>query len=203
METGYKISSEAVKKATGKGWDEWVSTLDKAGMAAKSHKEIAQWVYSKYGDEKKNGFGGWWSQGVTVGYEYAKGKRTVGETTQGVEIGVSRTIAKNAEELWNLATSKAGMNVWLGTFAELEPGTTYRTRDGATGEVRTVKEGSRIRLTWQPKDWAKPSTLQLYFEPKDGKTSLVFHHEKLPSLKERPKMKKHWQLALDRLEELC
>lgn len=202
METGYKISSEAVKKATGKGWDEWVSLLDKAGMADMSHKEIAQWMYEKYGDENKGGFGGWWCQGVTVGYEYAKGRRKVGETTQGVEIGVSKTIARSAEELWNLATSKAGMNVWLGTYVELKPGAAYRTSDGTVGEIRTVKEGFRIRLTWQPKEWAKPSTLQLYFDPKDNKTSLGFHHEKLPSLKERLKMKKHWQFALDRLSEL-
>jgi hypothetical protein len=61
------------------------------------------------------------------------------------------------------------------------------------------KEGERIRVTYQPKDWAKPSTLQLYFEPSGNKTALTFHQEKLPSLKHRTVMKKHWQVVLTKL----
>lgn len=38
------ISSQALKKATGKGWDEWIRLLDKEGAAKMTHKEIARFI---------------------------------------------------------------------------------------------------------------------------------------------------------------
>lgn len=37
-----KISTEAVKKATGKSWDEWIKLLDKLDADKLTHKEIAK-----------------------------------------------------------------------------------------------------------------------------------------------------------------
>jgi len=69
------ISSIAVKKATGKSWDDWVKAIDNLGGEKLSHKEIARILYDK--GYIKNG---WWCQMVTVGYEYAKRRRIVGQT---------------------------------------------------------------------------------------------------------------------------
>jgi len=35
------VGSEAVERATGKGWDEWLRVLDRAGAKTMTHKEIA------------------------------------------------------------------------------------------------------------------------------------------------------------------
>jgi uncharacterized protein YndB with AHSA1/START domain len=197
----YKITSEAVVKATGKNWDEWVKIIDKEGGDKMSHKEIARMLYDK-GYVKS----GWWCQSVTVGYEYAKGRRSVGETnSQGVEIGVSKTFNVGSEKLWDLVFSNEGLKFWLGGLSDfvLEPEFVFQTSNGTKGEIRTLKKGERIRMSFHPKEFEKPSTLQLYFEKTgEDKTRLGFHQEKLKDIKTREQMKKHWEKVLEELYNL-
>lgn len=210
-----KTSSEAVTKATGKTWDEWVELLDKEGAKAMSHKEIAQMLHDKKLIKKPSGWPagrsfseGWWSQMVTVGYEYAKGRRVLGETSQvGFEVGTQRILPINQKKLWDLVLSKKGLEVWLGKVKdfELKVGFHYKTADGTEGEVRTFKKGEKIRLTWKPKDWKKASTLQItLFCPRNtmDKTNLHFHHEKLASAKIRAQMRDKWKEALHKLGQI-
>lgn len=201
-----KITTEAVEKATGKGWDAWVELIDKSGAEKKTHKEIAQWLWGE-----KLIANGWWCQMVTVGYEYAKGRRTLGETESvGYEIGVSKTLQISTEKLWKILMSPEGVSIWLGKADfKLEKGFLYETANKTSGEIRTIDPGIRIRLTYQIKPDAKPSTLQMYLmangkynsrETNSTKTSLRFHHEKLQDNKEREAMKKHWQEILKKIE---
>jgi uncharacterized protein YndB with AHSA1/START domain len=193
-----RVSDEAVKKATGKTWDEWVVLLDKAGAQKMTHTEIAQWL-----EDKKHIKSSWWCQMVTVGYEYAKGRRIVGETADvGFEIGVTKTLPISKKQAWDLLMSPAGMKTWLGKAVKLEKGQTYTAAEGTTGEIRTLKPGERVRLTWQPKEFKQPSTLQVTVIPSGQKTSIRFHHEKLSSKKAREDMRRHWQQVLNKLQEL-
>ena len=59
------ISSEAVEKATGRSWPQWIASLNAAGAKSMEHKAIAEMVSEKFG------VGPWWCQMVTVGYEQA------------------------------------------------------------------------------------------------------------------------------------
>ena len=61
------VSDDAVRSATGKGWDEWFAILDAAGAVAWKHPDIARWVAGEFG------ISGWWAQSVTVGFERARG----------------------------------------------------------------------------------------------------------------------------------
>jgi len=194
------VSSEAVEKATGKTWDEWVTLLDKEGANSLSHKDIARLLY-----DKKYIKSGWWCQMVAVGYEQAQGKRVVGETANtGFEIGVRKTLPIPAKQAWDLITSEKGLSKWLGgvSHIKLEPGYSYKTKNSTKGEIRTLKNGTRIRLTWQPKGWAKVSTLQVYVEEKGDKCSIGFHQEHLDSEKTREKMRRHWQEVLEHLNTM-
>src|SRR4051812_42123691 len=56
------MSDDAVSKATGRTWTDWVKVLDAARAAEKPHRAIASYVSSL-------GTPSWWSQMVTVGYE--------------------------------------------------------------------------------------------------------------------------------------
>src|SRR4051812_42678787 len=51
------ISTAAVAKATGHGWDYWLKALDKLGAAQLPHKQIVEAVYDKLGLRKN-----WWVQ---------------------------------------------------------------------------------------------------------------------------------------------
>ena len=46
-----RMSDEAVKQATGRTWPQWFALMDKAGCAAKSHKEIVAFLQRKWAKE--------------------------------------------------------------------------------------------------------------------------------------------------------
>jgi len=41
-------SDEAVRKATGKGWSQWLALLDRKKATQMSHREIGQFLREKY-----------------------------------------------------------------------------------------------------------------------------------------------------------
>lgn len=198
--TQRKISDAAVRKATGKGWNEWFALLDSEGADALPHKQVAQMLH-----EKGYITSGWWCQMVTVEYERARGKRVLGGTEKaGFQIGVQKTLPLTAEDAWNLITQPEGLALWLGTVSDLrwEKRAAYETAEGTRGEIRSFTPGKLVRLTWQPAGFAAPSTLQVYLEPSGKKTAVLFHQEKLDSAATREQMRAHWREVLQRLAEL-
>ena len=198
-----RVSDEAVRNATGKEWDTWFARLDEAGAETMRHKEIAALLLTPdhLGPEER-----WWAQTITVAYEHARGRRVLGQTAgAGFEIGVQKTLPAEAERLWQLLVSAEGMRIWLGDVAEafpLQPGLAYETRDGTTGEVRSVQPGEKLRLTWKPADWAAPSTVQIYLQAKGERTAVRFHQEKLESAEQRALMKNRWRAVLEALSNV-
>jgi uncharacterized protein YndB with AHSA1/START domain len=191
-----RISTESVREATGRGWDDWLKTLDDAGAEDWDHKEIVAYLKREHGEATSS----WWRQSITVGYEQARGKRVVGETADtGFQVGVQRSVDATVAEAWELITSRP--ELWLGegasvTFAE---GTRYQT-PGAGGEIRVVKPGDRLRLSWQPQEWSAPATLQLTLsESESGKTVIQAHLEKLPDADAREATRTRWREALERI----
>ncbi len=71
------MSDAAIRGGTGRGWDEWLALLDAWGGTSKTHPEIATFLNEVHGVD------GWWAQGVTVGYERARGMRAVGQLPDG------------------------------------------------------------------------------------------------------------------------
>ncbi|MFD4422654.1 DUF4287 domain-containing protein [Agromyces sp. NPDC058484] len=81
------VGDEAVLAATGRGRDEWFALLDEAGAGAWKHRQIASWLVGEHGVD------GWWAQGITVGFEQARGIRRPGQRQDGTfEASVSRTV---------------------------------------------------------------------------------------------------------------
>jgi uncharacterized protein YndB with AHSA1/START domain len=128
-------------------------------------------------------------------------KRPTG-LTRGVgwEIGVSRTVAFPLEEVWTFLTSPEGSAVWLGAGVQHldEPGQTYQTSAGTSGEIRSFHPHDRIRLTWQPPDWTHDSTVQVTVSSAGaGRTMVRFHQERLAEADEREQQRAHWRAVLD------
>lgn len=189
-----RISDDAVRRATGRGWDEWTGWLDERGAAAMSHKEIVALLRGPGAVAS-----GWWQQSVAVAYERAKGLRVEGRAPDvGFEIGVSRTVPLPADEAWRRLTGPDGVRVWLGDLPGLrfEAGERYRLSDGTTGEVRVVVAGERLRVTRRPEGWARAATVQLRVTPKGGRSVVAFHEEHLPSVEEREARRAHFQAAI-------
>lgn len=190
-----RISSQSVREATRRGWDEWLEALDAAGAGEMSHKEIVAHLAREH-----PAVSGWWRQAITVGYEQARGRRVTGETADaGFQVGVQRSLPLGAADAWALVTSRP--DLWLGEGASVvwERGAAYEA-PAVRGEVRVVKPADRLRMTWQPDGWPSPATLQLTFlERAPGKTSIGAHLERLPDAAARESMRERWRDALERI----
>lgn len=101
------VSDAAVRKATGKGWDEWFALLDAWDGTTHSHPEIARHLHETYDID------GWWAQGVTVGYERARGMRALHERPDGFSANVSKTFPVAVERLFAAFVEPEERERWL------------------------------------------------------------------------------------------
>lgn len=170
------ISDAAVRKATGKSWDEWFAKLDKAGAKKMAHREIAETLH-------KMECGDWWSQMVAVGYEQARGLRIKHERPDGYSISRSKTIAVPVSKLFKAWKDEKVRGEWL---------------DGAALTIRKATANKSIRITWGD----GTTNVEVMFYPKDkSKAQVTVQHNKLSSAKEGERMKRFWGDALGRLQQ--
>jgi hypothetical protein len=89
------MSDEAIKANTGCPWARWVAALDHHKAYTWTHREIADFVHTKYKVPD------WWTQTVTVGYERIKGLRAIGQRRDGsYEATKSKTFAAPVSRLY-------------------------------------------------------------------------------------------------------
>ncbi|HYC77574.1 MAG TPA: hypothetical protein VEI02_08105 [Planctomycetota bacterium] len=166
----------AVRRATGRGWDEWMHLLDQAGCALKEHAEIAVLTAS-------HGAGDWWSQMVTVGYERARGLRQKGETANGWQASASKTFDAPVGDLFRAFYDPKLRTRWLG-----EPIT-----------VRKATAPKSLRITWS--DGRTHVDANLYAKG-PTKSYVSLQHTKLADAAEVERAKTDWNVKLGRLKEM-
>jgi uncharacterized protein YndB with AHSA1/START domain len=171
-------SDAVLATRTGRTWAQWVTVLDRVHAYSWSHREIAEHVHEKFG------IPGWWSQGVTVGYERIKGLRAVGQRRDGsFEVNKSRTYAAPLVRLyraWHDAPTRAR---WL---------------PGVDLTVRTATRGKSMRITWPDR-----TSVAVDFAGRgQGKSQVAVQHGKLANRAAAARMKAYWADRLDALEEL-
>jgi uncharacterized protein YndB with AHSA1/START domain len=138
-----------------------------------------------------------------MGAEKMSKQHVVGQTrTAGFQIGVRRTFAISVAQAWDFLTSEEGQRIWLGEDCALalREGASYTTPGGTRGTVRVINPGVNLRLTWQPREWARASTIQIRTIPSGVNTVISFHQEGLADVRERATMRQRWQEAMAKLE---
>jgi uncharacterized protein YndB with AHSA1/START domain len=170
------VSDIAVKAKTGRTWAQWCTLLDKERAGEMSHKELAVLLETKFS------VGEWWCQMVTVGYERARGKRAVNQTTRGFSASVSRTIAASAAKAHKAWTDAATRAQWLA---------------GQRFTVRASTAGKSLRITW-PDETNVDVTITA--RGKD-KCVLAVQHDKLKSAAAVRGAKSFWSERLDALRD--
>jgi uncharacterized protein YndB with AHSA1/START domain len=172
------MSDDAIRRATGRGWEEWFDLLDEWATAERTHTEIARWVAGK------EGMDGWHAQAVTVGYERARGMRAVGERPDGFSITASKTVAVPVDRLYDSFVNEAKRLHWL------------------------PKGGLRVRTSSRPKsarfDWGNGETrVNVGFTPKGkAKSAVALAHERLADAEEAERMKAFWRERIAKLKEV-
>ena len=159
------MSDEAIRRRTGRGWEEWFDLLDEWGAVERPHREVARWVAEEHGID------GWGAQAVTVTYERVRGLRAVGEHSDGFSITASKTVAVPVGRLYEAFVDESVRERWL-------PVTELRER--------TAKKPRTARF-----DWGDGATRVIVgFEAKgEAKSTVALQHERLAGAEEAERMK--------------
>lgn len=130
---------ETVVKGTGRDWDHWLATLDAWGAMDQPHTDVARWL------TETQDISAWWAQTVTVGYERARGRRAVHQTSRGFEVSVSRTMRAPLADIWVVLTDPDRRSAWV------EPGVLEPTtsRDGLLARFTVAGTPSTVEISLQ------------------------------------------------------
>ena len=162
-----EMSEEAVRAATGCGWDEWCDRIDDWPGHADGHTAIATYLVDEHAVDP------WWAQTVTVGYERITGLRLPYQRADGTfTAGKSATVAIDADTLrsWLLDTKAR---------ADLFPGIDTVLRSRPTAKV--------VRLG------IDDATVQIAIaSTTDGRTKISVAHERLKRFEEVDEWKFYW-----------
>jgi hypothetical protein len=171
------MSEEAIRRRTGRGWEEWFDLLDTWSAAERTHTEIARWVAEEHAIK------GWDAQAVTVSFERASGRRAVGEHADGFSITVSRTVAVPVDRLFEAFVDGSVRERWL-----------------PDGELR---ERTSIRPRSARFDWGDGETrVNVGFVAKgEDKSTAALEHARLADAEEAERMKAYWRDRVAALKE--
>ncbi|MCW5775393.1 MAG: hypothetical protein KIS87_02960 [Phycisphaeraceae bacterium] len=170
------ITEEAVKKGTGRGWEDWCRILDDAGAEVMTHHEIAVFL------TERDGLSAWWAQMVTVGYEQARGRREPNQAATGYQTSASRVIEVPVSRAYRAWADTRTRKRWLMT-----PFT-----------VRVANRDKNLRVTWPDQTF-----VDVYFTPKgEGKCQVAVQQRKLKASSDVAKAKKFWADHLEQLRAL-
>jgi hypothetical protein len=174
-------SDAAVRKATGRGWEQWLGVLDRFGVRVKGHSAAATHLYDDHACD------GWWAQMIVVGYERVRGIRKVREKSDGYSASVSRTIAATADRVLDAFENPALAARWLPTGVLVHKVTRPKS-------VRMTRiDGIKCLSVWlgQKKD-------------KSGadKTAVQVQHDKIATERECDRMRTLWSERMDVLKRL-
>ena len=176
-------NDDAVRRRTGKGWQQWWVILDNAGAKEMDHPAIIRYLRDKHD------LADWWAQIVTVSYERARGIRRIDRRIYGHSISVtSKPINATVAAAYRAWTLRAERARWLG-----ENGLTIR---GATAD-------KSIRANWDPNARSKiKNNLEVYFNSdRPGQVKVTVMQYRLSGVAEGNKMRKYWETVLFRLKE--
>ena len=179
MTTNSRI--EAIERATGRPWSEWLDFMQRIRAEQLDHHAIATLVLRELEGMVDNL--GWWAQSTTVAYEQQIGRRIAGQQPDGTfRLSVSKATRLPMQQL---------MDAWS-TFASHDPA----VQTLLTAEPRI--SGTEKRITWRAKG-LDGSAITVISEPKTGgSASLVVQHGTLPTPEASETTKASWVNIVER-----
>jgi hypothetical protein len=172
------MSDEAMIRGSGRSHAEWFTLLDAWGATERGHTEIAAWLRTEHGVD------GWWAQGVTVGYERARGKRGRHQQRDGYTIGVRKSVGVEPAQALAAFTNGSLRRRWL---------------PDAPMRQRPTKAALSARF-----DWSDPTSRVVVTIVSKGpdKATVAISHERLPDAESAERFKGAWRQWLADLKSV-
>lgn len=167
-----EVDDLAIKRATGRDWDEWCDLIDAFPGNTQGHGAIASFVTGEHGVPM------WWGQMVTVGYERITGRRVVNQLADGTfSAGKSRTVTADVAALREMIVDD-------GDRVDLFPGLETHLRSKPASKALRV--GVAI-------DGEQVGSALFSFVPKpDGRVMINVSHDELPDAAAVDRWKQYW-----------
>ncbi|MEE6281622.1 DUF4287 domain-containing protein [Georgenia sp. MJ170] len=171
------VGDDTVVDRTGRPRQEWFALLDGAGATGWDHKRIAAWLVEEHDVD------GWWAQGLTVGYEQARGMREPGQRPDGTfEASASKTVGRSVDDLFPHLADIDLRQAWL-------TGPWQQTGVTAGKTVRLAgDDGTRVLLSVTAAG--------------EGRVRVTATHSRLPDADARDRAKTFWRDAVGKLATL-
>jgi len=185
------VSEARVRERTGHGLDHWYAVLDRFGAVAKGHTAAARHLHQDHGVD------GWYSQGITVSYERARGLRAVNQRVDGVfEVSASKVVKGSPADVAAAFSRPRRRAAWA-TGVDAGLVTALAAALGAPaskGFVIRADGLGRYRYRWGT------TAVQIYAQPKPGgKTIVTVANAKLPDAATLEIRRAQWRTALTAL----
>jgi hypothetical protein len=171
-------SDEAIRRRTGRGWEEWFEMLDEWGAANQTHREIARWLAEQQDLHPL----AWNVQAIAASYERSRGLRAVGEKDDGFAVTASRTVAVPVERLFDAFVDERLRKRWL--------------PDGHLRE-RTATRPKSARFGWGDGDTRVNVT---FLAKGEARSTAALEHRRLADAGEAQRMKTYWRERLAALK---
>ncbi len=167
-----EVDDLAIRRATGRDWDEWCELIDAWPGNDRGHAAIAAHIAEVYGIE------GWWGQGITVGYERITGRRVVNQMSDGTfSAGKTRTCTVDVVVLRSMIVDADDRVV-------LFPGLETTLRSKPTSKALRVG----VAIDGQP-----IGSVLFSFTPKaEGRAMINVSHDALPDAAAVEHWKRYW-----------
>lgn len=187
------VSDAKSLEKTGHGLEHWFDVLDRFGGAAKGHTALARHLYDEHSVP------GWYSQGITVAYERARGVRALNQRCDGeYEVSVSKVVAAKTTAVIDAIANKRVRTRWVkGVDPRLVKALAVALDNPRSKGFVVRPDGQgRFRYKWGD------TTVQLYLLPKaGGKVSIVATNSKLAGSTAVEERRALWRSTLNALAQ--
>lgn len=182
------VSDAKVLERTGHDLAHWFAILDRFGAVEKGHTAAARHLREALGVDS------WYSQGITVAYERARGLRTVNQRSSGTfEGSVSKTVTALPIAVERAFRSPRGRARWASALDhDLAHLLAAATKGKAPAGFITRPSGERrCRHRWEG------GAFELLLTPRpDGRTTVLVLHSRVPTRAALDHYRRQWRAAL-------
>ena len=194
----HAVSEASCKGATGKSLAEWFKALDRHGGVALGRRTLSKWIEHEHEVEL------WWAATITNEYEIARGDLARDGKPKGYSICPTKSIKASPKDCYAAFATPKTLNAWFGPKNEIElhEGGQWRNADGNRATFKKVNPGKNIRLIAEDDGLTLPTPVEIKFESKGDKCTVMVSIERLQTRAEADGYRRAWTDALSRLKAL-
>lgn len=117
-----------------------------------------------------------------------------------LDIEVSRVVPQPIDKVWQVLTTRAGAEAFLGSGAQLgTKGEPWHSVDGSHGVVRSYHPMQQVRITWHADENAPATLVDLQLTPEGNGTRMGLRQEHIGDVALSHSLQRRWEDALGRI----